>query len=280
MIQHYLETKQTSVDMPTIAPRSTYLPLSSAPSWGYFFTKISDKSMVKDLISPDLKPLVGNDEMASALTAATYKSSRMLTIIAGLELTFPNLATKEDLTLHVIGANAVELDSLMMFEEIIHLLPALRKLHCVFVGIELPNPVDGNSRVLLNCCQNCMNSGRQHSMEMWKGAYHNVVTTSKLPKPDIAVAFHTGSSQTAVELWTPTLKYLVDAGHATIFTTFNEDEMRGETQNFKNLGAKFVVEGQRNKWQAMRPQLEIAEQIENSIYYDHMYWYVIAGRKA
>lgn len=236
--------------------------------------------MVKDLISPDLKPLIGNDEMACALTAATYKSSRMLTIIAGLEAVFPDLATKEDLTLHIIGANAVELDALIMFEEIFHLLPTLRKLHCVFIGIELPNPVDGNNRVSLTCCSHCTKSGRQRSMEMWKGAYHDIVSTSKLPKPDMAVAFHTGSSQTSVEQWTPTLKYLISAGHATVFTTFNEDEMRGETQNFRDLGAKFVVEGERNKWQAMRPQLEIAERIENSIYYDHMYWYVLDGNKA
>jgi splicing suppressor protein 51 len=280
MIQHYLETKQTSVDMPTAAPRSTYIPLSSATSWGYFFSTISDKSMTKGLLSPDLKPLVGNIEMACAMTAATDKSSRMLTIIAGLETVFPNLATKEDLTLHIIGASAMELDTLMMFEEIMHLLPALRKLHCVFVGIELPNPVDGNSRVLLNSCPNCSASGRQRSMEMWRGAYHDVITKSKLPRPDMAVAFHTGSSQDAVEQWAPTLKYLANAEHATIFTTYNEDEMKGETTILKALGAEFIVPGERNKWQGMTPKLEIAEENENSIFYDHMYWYVLAGKTA
>jgi len=44
-----------------------------------------------------------------------------------------------------------------------------------------------------------------------------------------------------------------------------------------DLGAKFLVTGEVNKWRGMRPMLEVMEEKENSIYFAHHYWYVLAG---
>ncbi len=83
------------------------------------------------------------------------------------------------------------------------------------------------------------------------------------------------------EAWTPTINYLTkEANHGTVFTVWNEKKMRDEVQVLEALGAKFVVEGQQNKWRGMRPMLEIMEEKENDIYYAHYYWYVIAGKPA
>jgi len=82
-----------------------------------------------------------------------------------------------------------------------------------------------------------------------------------------------------VEEWTPTIKYLVSADHCTVFTTFNEKEMMEETEILKRLGARFLVQGEKNKWKGMKPMLEVMEEIENSVYYNNQYWYVVAGRQ-
>lgn len=164
-IQHYLETGETTVQMPTQRPRQIYIPLSTAESWYDYFTKISDKTMVMGLLSHDLKPLAGNDEMASALRASTERSSTMLTIIAALEAIFKErLATITSLNLHVIGANSVELGELMLFEEILHLLPALKTLDCSFVGLDLPKPIGTEEKLMLDCCDDCTSAGRTRSI--------------------------------------------------------------------------------------------------------------------
>ncbi len=83
------------------------------------------------------------------------------------------------------------------------------------------------------------------------------------------------------QAWIPTIKYLAEeADHGTLFTAWNEKEMRNEVQVLQTLEAKFVIKGQRNKWRGMRPMLEMMEEKENDIYYAHYYWYVIAGKSS
>jgi splicing suppressor protein 51 len=217
--------------------------------------------------------------MASALIAATDKSTMILTIIAALEAVFPDIGTRATITLHLIGATGKELDALMLFEEMLHLLPSLQKLHCAFVGLEMPTPGNPGEKLVLDCCPDCVKAGRARSMEMWKGAYHDYIKTDPYFKPDLAVAFHTGHSQEMMEEWAPTIKYLVNADHCTLFTTFNEKEMMEETGILKGLGAKFLVQGEKNKWKGMKAMLEVMEEVENSVYYNNQYWYVVASRK-
>lgn len=122
--------------------------------------------MVAGLISSDLQPLSGNEEMACALRSATERTSIMLTIVAALEAVFPSLSTKTALNLHLIGASTVELEALMLFEELLHLLPSLKSVDCTFVGIELPTPIGADERLSLDCCEECTRAGRARSIFM------------------------------------------------------------------------------------------------------------------
>jgi mitochondrial splicing suppressor protein 51 len=98
-------------------------------------------------------------------------------------------------------------------------------------------------------------------------------------KPDLAIALQSGHAEAEVEAWTPTIEFLAKtATHATVFTTWNEKEMRDEVKVLEKLGTKFLVEGQENKWRGMRPMLEIMEEEENDTYYANYCWYVIAGQ--
>ena len=233
--------------------------------------------MVAGVVSPDLKPLVDNAEMASrALIAATDRGTMVLTIVAALEDIFYDLATMETINLHFIGATCKELDALAFFEDMLHLLPSLRELHCSFIGKELPRPEDFG-RVVFDCCETCTTANRTRSMEMWKGVYHDYIKTDKYVKPDLAVAFHSGHSMEEIEEWTPTIKYLVGAEYCTLFTTYNEEEMLDEMEVLKKLEARIVRKGE-NEWRGMKPMLEIMEKVENSVYYYNQYWYIVAGR--
>src|SRR5439155_1548716 len=117
------------------------------------------------------------------------------------------------------------------------LLPSVRELHYSLIGIELPC-AKNSRRLEFDCCQTCTTAKRTRSMGAWKGAYHDYIKTTRFVKPDLAVAFHTGHSMEAVEEWTPTIKYLVDAEYCTLFTTYNEDELLDEMEVLNKLEAR------------------------------------------
>ncbi|PVH76914.1 hypothetical protein DL98DRAFT_574081 [Cadophora sp. DSE1049] len=279
-IQHYLHTGETSLGMLTEIPRSTYRPLSTAASWYDYFTTISDKGpSISGKVSPDLKPLNGHEQASNALIAASDKNTMILTIIAALGVVFPDLANKESITLHLIGATAKELDALMLFEEILHLLPSFKSFHCAFIGPQLPTPVDGGRKMDLDCCPPCTNAKRGRSVSMFKGPYHEYIKDAVFSPPDLGVVFHSGHSQEAQEQWRPSIEYLMGAGFPTVFTTFNEKEMREETEGLRGNGAMFVREGERNRWMGLRSLLDPLEEVEASVYNNNQYWYIISGKK-
>ncbi|KAG4442322.1 hypothetical protein IFR05_002173 [Cadophora sp. M221] len=279
-INHYLKTGETSLGMATEIPRSTYRPLSTASSWFDYFNTISDKGLlIAGKVFADLEPIHGNEHISRTLIAASDKNTMILTIIAALEAILPDLANKESITLHIIGATAKELDALMLFEEMLHLLPELRSLHCSFVGPQLPTPTDGVERIELDCCPPCKNARRARSMSMFKGTYYEYAKDAAFEKPDLGVVFHSGHSQEAQELWRPSIEMLVSAGYPTVFTTFNEKEMREETEGLRKIGAAFLKEGERNKWMGLRPLLDPLEEVELNVFNNNQYWYIISGKK-
>ena len=91
------------------------------------------------------------------------------------------------------------------------------------------------------------------------------------------MAFHTGFSQEAQNDWLPTVRELANAPYPTMFTTYNETEMKEETTILTNMGAKFSRVGELNKWRGLCPILEVIEK-PNTVYYPNQYWYIVAGR--
>lgn len=226
----------------------------------------------------DKDPKEKIEDMAAALRNATDKLSMVITILAGLEAVFgKELEHKTSLTIHLIGATAKELDALMLFEELLHLLPNLKSIHTQFIGLELPRPVDSGSTEL-DCCEPCQAPKRTRSMGMLKGSYTDYVRSQQVFRaPDMAVLFHTGHSQEAVQEWKPTIRYLAHASFPSLFTSYNRKEMEEETAGLKGMGAKFIVEGVENRWRGLRPLLEVAEEREGATFFMNGFWYVVAA---
>lgn len=205
----------------------------------------------------------------------------MLTILAAIEATRPSINNFTTLSLHLIGATAKELDALMLFEELLHLLPNVQNLNCIFIGPNMPRPENSSGeRIYLDTCPLCQTKNRTRSMVMFKGTYAEYMRSLDVYRgPDLAVLFHTGHSQDDVDSWAPTIRFLAHAKFPSVFTCYNEKEMQEETAGFKALGARFVVDGTRNRWASLRPLLEVMEDREGTVYYNNMYWYVIAHER-
>ncbi|TVY68722.1 putative protein MSS51-like protein [Lachnellula suecica] len=252
--------------------------------WYDYYTKISDKDIISSSLTPEMQPIpkpAKEDgravELAAMLRSASVTLSMALTIVAALEAL--DLTGKQTIKLHFVGAAAREMVRLMVFEEILHLIPSLKHLQLTFVGFDIPKRAAGEPEgpVKLDCCPSCTSQGRTRSLNLWKGAYHDYVKTLGYEKPDLAVAFHSGFSQESQMDWLPTIQYLTVAPHPTVFTSYNENEMAEETAILGGLGAKFFLSGELNKWRGLCPVLEVMEEKENSVYYLHQYWYILAG---
>lgn len=169
----------------------------------------------------------------------------------------------------------------MIFEEILHLLPTLKKLRLTFIGIEVPNvskSKDDVGPIELECCPVCTASGRIRSLQCWKGEYHEYFKEPDYKAPDLAVAFHSGFSQLEQSSWIPTFKHLATASHPTLFTTYNITEMREDVSLLESFGAQYLRPGEVNKWKGAPPILEAMEEEENAVYYVNHFWYIVAAK--
>jgi splicing suppressor protein 51 len=267
-------------------PKTKYVPLSSARNWFDFYTVLSDKSDMAPKVSEKLEPLM-RDEMTNGLAAlmraGTGTMTMPLTIIAALEKTLPNLSTKTSIHLHILGAAAREFGATMVFEEMLHQLPALKHLRITCVGYDIPRELakewPPGKTLEVQCCSDCKSAGRRRTLDLWQGGYHEYLQTGWYQKPDLAVSFHSGFSQESQTDWLPTIQHLSQATHASLFTCYNETEMREETGMLESMfGAKFLQRGEINKWRGVCPILEVMEKSENSVYYLNNYWYIVAGK--
>jgi mitochondrial splicing suppressor protein 51 len=259
----------------TEQPRDTYLPLSTATGWYDYFTRTSDKQMFSSAITPEMQPATEDPVVANLVRLASGTSSMALTVLAALEAAFPDISTRRTIKLHFIGAAGREINGLMIFEELLHLLPLLKDLELTFVGFEIP---EETTAMKLECCPTCTSACRTKSLRLWKGGYHDYVKKYGYEKSDIAVAFHTGFSQEIKDEWLPTIQYLAAAPHPTLFTSYNESEMEEETAALDSIGAKFLQRGEVNKWKGLCPIIEVMEEKEGKLYFLHECRYIVAGR--
>jgi len=287
LIKRYAETRKSYEILCTETPKKEYVALSTAANWYEYYFNISDKTDFKPMVTRELR-LVPNAppdaaELLGVLRCGSGTGTMALTVIAALEKAFPDISTRSSITLHFIGAASWELSRLIVFEELLHLLPALKELKLTFVGFEIPKQTVAemgiNRTFSAQCCPDCTTRGRTRILSLWQGAYHDFLRSNMFEKPDLAVAFQTGFSQESRAEWLPTIEYLSHAHHPTLLTCYNEIEMREETSMLRALGANFIQTGELNKWKGICPILEALEKKENVLYYLNQYWYIIGPAK-
>jgi splicing suppressor protein 51 len=264
----------------TETPRATYLPLSAASGWYEYYTRISDKGLHHLKISTDLT-YTSKDPMeigpVGYLRYGSLSTTMPLTIFAALERLFPDLGTRTSISLHLIGANEREITRLMVFEELLHLLPSLKVLHITLVGLEIPDASADEGSILLECCQSCASTARTRSVMFYRGVYHDFIRTKHYERPDLAVVFQSGFSQESTEAWMPTIRHLAAGLHPTLFTTYNREEMVQETVILECLGAKFLQKGEVNQWKGLFPIMEPMGTQDGNVYYFNQYCYIVTS---
>ncbi|SMY19831.1 unnamed protein product [Zymoseptoria tritici ST99CH_1A5] len=250
-----------------------YQPLSSYGGWERFMQSVDLIYEPEELFDPKLTAVM-----------ATESSTMPMTIVAALELSRPDLLEREELLLHLIGATSREFNRLDLFEDILHLLPGLKRLHVLICGPNAPMALGGPlnnpaQHGVLDNCGPCSVSGRQRTLLMFGGRYHEYLQDPTYRQPDLAVLFHSGRSQKDVESWAPTTRHLVNSGTPTLCTTQIELEATEEAEELDNIHAKFILRPERNPWRGLNPVPEFLDGEEHGAWYYNNFWYIFEGKK-
>jgi splicing suppressor protein 51 len=294
-IAHFENSGQVYGHAPTDKPRKHYRALNTARNWYEYYADISDKKdAVQHVVTPNFDLNVDLLAQADAetqksiqrmwlyLILSTETQTMPLTILSALEDTISDLSTKTNLRLHLVGAGAKEIKNLLVFEELLHLLPNLKELKLIFVGPECKSTGatidDPMPEMAAPCCPDCTRRGRKRIMALCSEPYHEYAKMSQYQTPDIAILFHSGRSQDQIESWKPTTKYLVESSIPTICTTYTEREALEEAAELQRLNARFLKKPEVNTWKSLCPRIEPMEGKDHTFYYDNFYRYIFQGK--
>ncbi|KAH8696826.1 hypothetical protein GQ44DRAFT_123671 [Phaeosphaeriaceae sp. PMI808] len=292
-LQIFEDTSKTQVIECTNTPRTTYKPLENCEGWYNYFVDISDKAFISGKITPDfssLSELAANTSTAQQefeenrrlfLMLATDALTMPLTIISALEdLQLINTST---LKIHLLGATSREFLALSCFEEILHLVPALKILDIAAIGPSSLLHEHGNeryaSKVDLPCCKDCKSQGRGRLLSSYQGLYHTFVDSAFYEAPSLIVAFNSGwvDGDDAESDWLKTIQLIVKSGIPALFTTYNPQEAHNEHVKMRSLGAEFIKEPAKNKWGGLVPMPEFLDK-EYEMWYQNSHFYIIKGQ--
>ncbi|KLO10601.1 hypothetical protein SCHPADRAFT_930456 [Schizopora paradoxa] len=238
--------------------KSEYAPLPS--SWDEWFADPSN--------------LVPPDSSAALNRVRTKQLSIPMTILYGMEQFdreaggLPLLSSRTELEIAVVGAHDFELrlGGLTVFEEILHILPSLRRLTLRFVGPDVVRKFvgsDGEERETLEWvpCALCKEKGVEIVHTIHEALFHDyaeecIAKAASGDGPafqwsDIAVTFNSGLGlPRSLSDWSPTLEMLAKNGVPTICTSFLEREADEDDNSLRRHHCNMVFRFHKNPWRS------------------------------
>ncbi|KAJ6517706.1 hypothetical protein DFH09DRAFT_1332199 [Mycena vulgaris] len=189
-----------------------------------------DDIMAKALEWSDSRP------MAPWIRAVSNNLTLAMTIIYALERLKDDdsWTRKHTLTIHILSAAQKEIESAMVFEEILHRLPEVKTLKLVIWGSEQPGGRVPKIIAMETYSGSCTERGRKLIHE------HVADQGTKFEKPDLCIVFNSGASQQSMQPWAATFKVLVERKLPSIFTVYNREEAEGEAALLRAAGAQLI----------------------------------------
>jgi len=201
-----------------------------------------------------------------------------------------------DLTIHIVGANVVEMLGIIKWEYLTHRLPALENCRIVFIGPELGEQGESENGECegIGECQECTDRGKSLTYEVRPMTYHHYVQEGQekgyYSMPDLVCAFNCGfhefKDMPDRDEWAPSLKLLVEHPMVPlIFTSYTENEAALDLTSFKKQFSdgelaklKFEVTGAKNSFRSHRPVRDFACDNNMDVFYANQFVTVVRGR--
>lgn len=193
--------------------------------------------------------------------------------------------SKKDLTLHVPGADILELCAMKTWEILFHWLPYLRYLHIILIGPGLIN------KDVLQKPQLCSSCDKNKKLEIdFKPnfLYQDYINNNECCVPDIIVAFNCGLSEfekvPEKDLWKNSISSLLHFPSTLIVLTSyckeESDHDIARVLNMKkvNIDTKILVKGEQNPFASLSPRRDWelkSPGSSNVVFYINNYFSVI-----
>ena len=185
------------------------------------------------------------------LPASTFLLSQVTTCLHGMyQHDRDFFTTTEELTLHVLGpTTSFECEGggpTCIWEEIMHCLPAVKRMNVIFVGPEyglkgVHTEVNAIPPIQTASCPLCSSKGRVRTQGFYKMTYHDYHNSGEFMHPNFVVAFNTGMYEEYTESWKTSLAVLLALDVPCIFTSYNEHEGGADFDVLKEVNARTLT---------------------------------------
>lgn len=101
--------------------------------------KATSKADGDQAASQEQQPAEGKGDAKQQSAAESKAASVVVAAAADWARPLPPLQARTELTLHLVGAERMEVFDRMAYEELLHSWPALQRLRVVFVGPDAPD---------------------------------------------------------------------------------------------------------------------------------------------
>ena len=248
-----------------------------------------DTKFIKKILSQNIWEYLMKHGGNKKLDFATELEFRFLTdrLSCPLTILYSSLLAKkatsvkveemETITLHIVGANVVEMLGLIKFEYLIHRLPKCTHLKIVFVGMELDNeengPVEGVGE-----CYDCSDKGNVVNYELYSMSYKEYCeNTSEYTMPNYVVAFNCNLHLNDVndeDTWNESLPFLVR--HSNIPLILTNHTLTHSKESLKrmtdlNLDLDLIKTNEKNPFRSHRPIRDYELNQDMDVFYNNQY---------
>ncbi|XP_071547653.1 putative protein MSS51 homolog, mitochondrial isoform X2 [Panulirus ornatus] len=199
-----------------------------------------------------------------------------------------------ELKIHVVGAESTkELLGIIRWEYLVHRLPALMKLHMVFVGPELFSDSGlsdelPDNRCLddsgMTQCEDCQEKGRVIVYEMCQLLYHEYKNTNYFTSPDAIIAYNCGFHEFEGEkrdAWPESLSLMVqNSDIPLIFTSYTSTEAKKDMAVLRKFNdTEVVIPIHMNPYCSVRPIRDFTREDACDMFFINQYISCIIGKK-
>lgn len=176
---------------------------------------------------------------------STFLLSQVNTILFGMYQHDKELfLNKEELTIHVLGpSETFEYEGgapTCIWEEIMHCLPAVKRMNVVFVGPEGGLDWDLSE---IGACPDCTAKGRVRRQGFRNITYQEYRAREEFVRPDFVAAFNTGMYEEYTDSWKESLRVLLDLEVPCIFTSYNRHEGDEDFGVLEEVNAQTLTDG-------------------------------------
>ena len=212
---------------------------------------------------------------------ATETISFVITMLAGLETSVRDLTDRDTLNVYAITSSYEEPRFPEMTEEMLHLLPNLKRFEMMIFDPEFSSSLSEETARAVSepgCCPDCIQLGKTSRLYLSNRPCHKLTLAtiaSEISAADLIVAFN---ARQTFNTWIATLERILNMDTPAVFTSPCRESALKDARRLRKLDANFMLSPRKNKWASLLPQpLVMGERLDGCFKND--WWFIVKGRK-